>query len=177
MKKKKPDAAKPDSLSPLVQQVSLAELRLLSSRTLLSVPAGEKPPGELHQKINVQTGRGRIGEADHLLCVLTFALSAEGATPEQPQVFLIEAQFALAYTFLSLDGVPDDLLQEFGQRNALHNAWPYWREFVQTMTSRMGLPALKVPLMRPGDLNFKREVHGTSKAPQAQHRKARKRRS
>ena len=27
------------------------------------------------------------------------------------------------------------------------NAWPYWREFVQSMSARMGFPALTVPLL------------------------------
>ena len=31
--------------------------------------------------------------------------------------------------------------------NPISNAWPYWREFVQSMSSRMGFPALTVPLL------------------------------
>ena len=31
--------------------------------------------------------------------------------------------------------------------NPISNAWPYWREFVQNMSSRMGFPALTVPLL------------------------------
>jgi hypothetical protein len=29
----------------------------------------------------------------------------------------------------------------------ISNAWPYWREFVQSMSARMGFPALTVPLL------------------------------
>ena len=29
----------------------------------------------------------------------------------------------------------------------ISNAWPYWREFVQSMSTRMGFPALTVPLL------------------------------
>ena len=31
--------------------------------------------------------------------------------------------------------------------NPISHAWPYWREFVQSMSSRMGFPALTVPLL------------------------------
>jgi len=31
--------------------------------------------------------------------------------------------------------------------NPISTAWPYWREFVQSMSSRMGFPALTVPLL------------------------------
>ncbi|HEX9883411.1 MAG TPA: hypothetical protein VGA79_05555, partial [Desulfobaccales bacterium] len=31
--------------------------------------------------------------------------------------------------------------------NPISNAWPYWREFVQSMSARMGFPALTVPLL------------------------------
>jgi hypothetical protein len=33
-------------------------------------------------------------------------------------------------------------------------AWPYWREFVQSMSTRMGYPALTVPML---EIVFKRE--------------------
>jgi hypothetical protein len=31
--------------------------------------------------------------------------------------------------------------------NPISDTWPYWREFVQSMSSRMGFPALTVPLL------------------------------
>jgi hypothetical protein len=31
--------------------------------------------------------------------------------------------------------------------NPIYHSWPYWREFVQSMSSRMGFPALTVPLL------------------------------
>jgi preprotein translocase subunit SecB len=49
---------------------------------------------------------------------------------------------------------PPDLVIEpfdikaFAKSNGMLNVWPYWREFVQSITSRAGLPPLTVPLFR-----------------------------
>ena len=49
----------------------------------------------------------------------------------------------------SLDEVfSSDELNEFGQVNAVFNAWPYWRELVQSSLARMSMPILTVPVYR-----------------------------
>lgn len=37
----------------------------------------------------------------------------------------------------------------FHQQNAIFNVWPYWREFVQSTGSRMGVPYMHVKLLKP----------------------------
>ena len=39
-------------------------------------------------------------------------------------------------------------LDAFGQVNAVFNAWPYWRELVQSSLARMSMPLLAVPVFR-----------------------------
>lgn len=39
-------------------------------------------------------------------------------------------------------------IKAFAMSNGMLNVWPYWREFVQSITSRAGLPPLTVPLFR-----------------------------
>lgn len=39
-------------------------------------------------------------------------------------------------------------LKAFSEINAPYNAWPYWRELVQGMIARMGLPRLVAPVFR-----------------------------
>ena len=59
---------------------------------------------------------------------------------------------------LVLDSSPDDspdleyselveMLDYCHTINPISDAWPYWREFVQGMSARMGFPALTVPLL------------------------------
>lgn len=56
-------------------------------------------------------------------------------------------------TFLVVYGLPDsgafssDEIDAFGRVNGTYNVWPYWREYVQSVTTRMGLPPLALPLL------------------------------
>jgi hypothetical protein len=73
-------------------------------------------------------------------------------------VMKIEASFCASYVYKTL---PDPLLQEDDisvenllteveyllKINPISDVWPYWREFVQTMSTRMGFPALTVPML------------------------------
>jgi hypothetical protein len=68
---------------------------------------------------------------------------------EGPEV-QIDATFEVVYSFPpETTPVPAaDEMQAFAETNALMNCWPYWRELVQTMVAKMGLPPLVVPLLR-----------------------------
>lgn len=68
---------------------------------------------------------------------------------EGPEV-QIDATFEIIYSFPQ-DASPPPAVEEmqaFSETNALMNCWPYWRELVQTMVAKMGLPPLVVPLLR-----------------------------
>lgn len=40
------------------------------------------------------------------------------------------------------------ILEEFGRKNALYHVWPYWREYVQAVLSRLRLPTITIPMFR-----------------------------
>ena len=42
----------------------------------------------------------------------------------------------------------EDILEEFADRNVPINAWPYVREMVSNITTRMGLPPLIMPMYK-----------------------------
>lgn len=67
----------------------------------------------------------------------------------------IEALFALTYFVkVPVDQFPDNAkvlleaedIRAFSRYNATYNAWSYWREFVQSMSNRLGLPAITIPI-------------------------------
>ena len=70
---------------------------------------------------------------------------AEGATEIQ-----VDASFELVYSFpQDAEPIPSQAeMQAFADTNALMNCWPYWRELVGMLVSRMNLPPLLVPLLR-----------------------------
>lgn len=55
------------------------------------------------------------------------------------------ARFNVDYTMKS--DLDDEALNAF-IKNAVHNSWPYWREYVQSTCARAGLPTLEVPPFR-----------------------------
>jgi len=89
-----------------------------------------------------------------ILC--NFRVAAFSGEAPDKLVMKIEASFCTSYVMKSLPdlAIPDDdgrFLADFMEYyltiNPISNAWPYWREFVQSMSTRMGFPALTVPLL------------------------------
>lgn len=64
----------------------------------------------------------------------------------------IEAFFYVSYTEEAEEGsfVDEDCLAQFAANNVPFNAWPYWRELVQSACSRMSLPRVVLPAKRLG---------------------------
>ncbi len=74
--------------------------------------------------------------------------------PEKPgeESMVCSCVFHLDYVF-NVNGGPegDDLqrhLKAFANVNGTYNVWPYFRELVQSMASRVGMPPIVVPVYR-----------------------------
>lgn len=63
-------------------------------------------------------------------------------------IVAISACLELGYRVPADFEVSKEELSEFGNVNAVFNAWPYWREFVQSSIGRMGLPPVVLPVFR-----------------------------
>ena len=72
---------------------------------------------------------------------------AKAAEGSDSLAFQLEAEFLLNYKVNSFEGITDEQLDAFGKMNGIYNAWPYWREYIQSTTVRMGLPALTLPVL------------------------------
>lgn len=70
---------------------------------------------------------------------------------DTPVLGEIEAVYRLDYKVTDEALVEDtDAIQEFATHNAPHQAWPFWREFVDSQTSKMRLPRLILPMQTIG---------------------------
>jgi hypothetical protein len=87
--------------------------------------------------------------------------NGEGETNDSS--LTITATYILSYSISNFEGLEKKNLHAFAQINAVFNAWPFWREFVQNTTSRMGLVPVTIPVYR---VQASREGRETSK-PQA----------
>ena len=89
------------------------------------------------------------GEQPTIRVVADFVMQAKPKEGDSGEVFCeIACTLALTYTSPKAMGFTAEHLQAFADANGIYNAWPYWREFVQSATARMGLPPLMVPSYR-----------------------------
>lgn len=102
-------------------------------------------------KLAVRGDKAKGIEAGRELAILRVHvdLGVRVVTPVQPGVeptplYQIEADFLVDYE-LTAD-VSDAALQEFARYNAVHNAWPFWRQFVFSTANQAGLPCPEIPL-------------------------------
>ena len=63
---------------------------------------------------------------------------------EPAPLFQIEATFQLDYAIT--DQVDSAAIDEFARFNAVHNVWPFWRQYVFSMANQAGLPTPEIPL-------------------------------
>jgi preprotein translocase subunit SecB len=75
--------------------------------------------------------------------------SVAAFNPKKPDniVMTIEASFCVSYIIKALSDVNTNDIEQFSKINPIYNLWSYWREFVQSMTTRMGFPLLTIPLL------------------------------
>ena len=62
------------------------------------------------------------------------------------QLFKIGAEFRVDY-FVKKQ-LTDREIKVFGDYNAVHNVWPFWRQHVQQTVNQASLPRVTVPLFR-----------------------------
>lgn len=76
---------------------------------------------------------------------------------------LVEVTATFLAEYLKKDDIKDKAIEEFATFNVAHNVWPYWREFAQSLTERMRLPRLVLPLYSlPQDTFAKNAQHDSA---------------
>ncbi len=149
---KKDPPRKPNPLE-LAAPVS-AQVQILGVVLTQSVIKSEREifseQGQYEVDIRIRRVAHSVDVENQLLLVTPeFYLAANKTTEvERLHSLAIEASFALQYQLASLEGLTEEQFKAFAMTNGIYNAWPYWREYVQSTTSRMGLPPIVVPVFR-----------------------------
>lgn len=95
-----------------------------------------------------------------LLCFIELSVTAKHQEVEEDQ-FSISAQYVLAYDYKKFTGqTSKELFESFTKRNALFNAYPFLRETITSLSTKMTLPPVIAPLLRfdkKGDVNLSDE--------------------
>jgi hypothetical protein len=63
---------------------------------------------------------------------------------EPVPLYQIEAVFQIDYELTA--SVEQTALEEFAKYNAVHNVWPFWRQYVFSIANQAGLPCPEIPL-------------------------------
>jgi len=69
-------------------------------------------------------------------------------TPKTGKDFAIKASVTFCLIFATQEPIEKEFFDIFREINLPLNSWPYFREFIQSMTQRMNVPPLTLPLIK-----------------------------
>ncbi|WP_417746326.1 hypothetical protein [Rosistilla oblonga] len=98
-------------------------------------------------------------------------------TDDADQRFLeVISEHELLYSTPPNEYFAENNLEAFGTLNGMYNLWPYLRELVQSMTIRIGMPPLTLPVFRPTGQRINKMV-GRVKASNLPNKKSTRKKS
>ena len=134
------------SRSVQIESVSLAKVAMNSD-------LGEESRSGVLQLSQRYRARYQLQPSDSrkVLVRVEFRFEAHCAGEGEPdrRVTDIEAEFLVVYRTNADSAFPADALQHFAGLNGTYNAWPYWRELVQSLMARTGMSGITVPVYTP----------------------------
>jgi preprotein translocase subunit SecB len=137
------------SLAKVVARTDLKSLSLLNSDAWRSLDALD------HPRVSAEIRMEGILLQEEEDCILAKAIFSFAGTPvdenetkSEQQVVSIKAEYLLVYSLPNKTDLSKEELENFCSINAMYNAWPYWREFIQTLSNKMGLPPMTLPLLK-----------------------------
>ena len=126
-------------------RVQIRDVRLINCKCV------QKPVAMTGKKsYNIATSTDVQLDKDNgfIVVIAKFHFEASVGKKTQEPVLTIGASFVLTYQIDSFAGLTQEGFEQFANLNGIYNAWPYWREFVQNIIGRMGLPPLTMPVFR-----------------------------
>ena len=149
-----------DELKRLIAEVEIEGVRLVEATAETKV----RSPADTGAVDLLVNRTAEISERQDSKTFFVMAKMRAQLVPEQakeePRVS-IETSFELQYRLPEGFRADPDTLTTFAQTNGIYNAWPYWREFVQSTFARMGLPPVVLPLLRAREVMEKSEAERT----------------
>lgn len=136
-----------------------AELR--SIRLAKSKGVAERPEEALQEALELAISvKSRVVEVpvDSIGIEVYFRLAAvEVKAKTKVEAFAVECTYQLTYELREAFIPTNEELKAFKDGNAIFNAWPYCREYVQSTVARMGFPPPTLPFLRVQTATAKRK--------------------
>ena len=131
-------------VAAVVPAIELRDIRLVDLSCALEAALPEPPfTASLSHEV-----KANVVDGNALVILVRFFLRATGRGDPSVEFLRLSAAFQLSYVGKDLNTLAPEQLSAFAGVNSVHNAWPYLRELINSMTTRMGLPALTVPLLK-----------------------------
>ena len=148
-KLEKKEKALPNNELSMVFQVSdrvkLNLVRVLECNAkLISFPKDGANEFEITANTRFQIDK----EGKALFVFVTLTLYS--VTNESEELAKIKSEYLLMYELNNWEDLTDEHFAHFANHNGVFNAWPYWREMVQSMLARLQLPVLTLSTHRFG---------------------------
>lgn len=150
------------SIARVASAVELRDISLRSSRTTLNVGSAEIPErwsGEAF--VGFDTTLAEHDPASKNFTINAGFIAVYKASwgdqvhaelpvidPKDPPEIEIRATFELTYNASGGADLDPDDLENFAVANGTLHAWPYWREFADSITTRMHVPRLVVGVFK-----------------------------
>ena len=137
-------------LKTLIGAVRIEDVRLVKAAVSTSVRSAEEVgPVTFQVKPAAKAGK-RLSDGTFFVTATVDTLLRESGGRRRVAAD-ISGCFELRYKADTKVRTTQKDLQAFAEVNAVYNAWPYWREFIQNMFVRMSLPPLVLPVYRVTD--------------------------
>ena len=138
-------------IAPLIAAVRIEDIRLVEANVKTSLRSPDEA-GKVKLAIDKSAIVKEHAAGDGIFWVLAKIIAQViPVESEKSPVVSIKAAFELRYSLPKELKVSHAQLNTFARINSVFNAWPYWREFVQSMVARMNLPTLTLPVFRLED--------------------------
>ena len=146
-----------DELKRLIAEVEIEGVRLVEANveTKVRSPADT---GAVDLLVNRTAEIGERQDNGTFFVVAKIGAQLVSEEAKEEPLVSIETSFELQYCLPEGLRVEPQTLTTFAETNGIYNAWPYWREFVQSMFARMGLPPVVLPLLRAREVREKTEA-------------------
>ena len=146
-----------DGLKRLIAEVEIEGVRLVEANAETKVRSPEDT-GAVDLLVNRTAGISERQENGMFFVVATIRAQLVSEEAKEEPLVSIETSFELQYRLPEGLRVEPQTLTTFAETNGIYNAWPYWREFVQSTLARMGLPPVVLPLLRAREVKEKTEA-------------------
>jgi len=165
-----------EAAARVAQRFVLKEIFLVDAK--VSRDPRRVPPEVLSLEHKCSTDNLSTSDEGKRLTLCNFQVTAFNGKEPRELIMQIEASFCASYVINPDIIIPDDVdaiithVEYLMTINPISEAWPYWREFAQNMSARMGFPALTVPMLEIVPNTPEEKGKGdTAKKASARHKK------